>query len=46
MIILDKLILVAKETAIMRAQLEVNDVFDRQLEEIRRQIKEREKDDE
>jgi len=41
----DKLVLVAREVEIMRNQQEVNDVFERRLEEIRRQIAELEKSD-
>ncbi len=36
----DKLILMAKEVAIMKSQREVNDVFERELEAIRHQIAE------
>lgn len=42
----DKLILLAKENATMKAKMEVDDALDRMIENIRAQIKELEKDDE
>jgi len=36
----DKLVLLAREVEIMRNQQEVNDVFERRLEDIRRQLAE------
>ena len=37
---LDKLTLLAEETALLKAYVEICDVMDKQLEEIRRKIKE------
>ena len=41
----ERLKLVNQEMSLLRAQIEVTDVFERQLEEIRRKIKELEQDD-
>ena len=46
MVQINKLILMAEETAILKAQIEVTDVFERQLEEVRQKIAELEHESE